>query len=99
MFRKLPDPPGHERVTVHVDGHAVTVSAGDTVAAAVLAAGLPYSRTTTVSGSPRAPYCMMGVCFECLMVVDGVPSRQGCQVTVREGMRIERQLGGRELLS
>ncbi|WP_451978238.1 (2Fe-2S)-binding protein [Azospirillum endophyticum] len=99
MFRKLPDPPRHDRVTVHVDGHAVTVSAGDTAAAAVLASGLPYSRTTTVSGSPRAPYCMMGVCFECLMIVDGVPSRQGCQIIVRDGMHIERQLGGRELLS
>jgi NADH dehydrogenase/NADH:ubiquinone oxidoreductase subunit G len=34
---------------------------------------------------------MMGVCFECLMVIDGVPSRQACMVPVREGMRIERQ--------
>ena len=38
---------------------------------------------------------MMGVCFECLMVIDGVPSRQACMVTVREGMRIERQTGVR----
>jgi hypothetical protein len=40
---------------------------------------------------------MMGVCFECLMVIDGMPSRQACMVRVTPGMRIERQLGPREL--
>jgi NADH dehydrogenase/NADH:ubiquinone oxidoreductase subunit G len=49
-----------------------------------------------VSGAPRAPYCLMGVCFECLVTVDGVGSRQGCLVPVREGMVIETQLGKRE---
>jgi hypothetical protein len=38
---------------------------------------------------------MMGVCFECLVEVDGVPNRQACMETVRRGMRVERQLGAR----
>jgi hypothetical protein len=38
---------------------------------------------------------MMGVCFECLLVIDGEPSQQGCMVQVRPGMRIERQEGAR----
>jgi hypothetical protein len=38
---------------------------------------------------------MMGVCFECLMVIDGVENRQGCLILVREGMRVERQRGAR----
>ena len=50
-----------------------------------------------MSGAPRAPYCMMGVCFDCLMTIDGVASRQACLVPVREGMRIERQRGARTL--
>ena len=50
-----------------------------------------------MSGQGRAPYCMMGVCFECLMEIDGEPNQQGCLVIVREGMRIDRQLGKREL--
>jgi hypothetical protein len=54
------------------------------------------SRTTPVTGAPRAPYCMMGVCFECLLEIDGEPNQQGCLVTVRAGMRIERQLGKRK---
>ena len=77
---------------------AVSARAGDTVAAALLAAGLDHCRTTPVSGAPRAPYCMMGVCFECLVTIDGVGNRQGCLVPVREGMRDRdrsRQAGGR----
>lgn len=92
MFRKRPEAPA-TTVTVFVDGAPVSVSPGDSAAAAALLAGVAGTRTTPVSGASRAPYCMMGVCFECLMVIDGVPSRQGCLVAVREGMRIDRQDG------
>ena len=50
-----------------------------------------------MSGAPRAPYCMMGVCFDCLVVVDGVGNRQGCLVPLREGMAVETQHGRREV--
>jgi predicted molibdopterin-dependent oxidoreductase YjgC len=40
---------------------------------------------------------MMGACFECLVEIDGVPSRQSCMVTVRDGMRIHSQEGARDL--
>ena len=84
-------------VTVFVDGEPFTARRTDTVAAAMLAAGLDHCRTTPVSGAPRAPYCMMGVCFDCLVTIDGVGNRQACLVRVREGMRIEMQRGKREL--
>jgi hypothetical protein len=51
--------------------------------------------TAAAGGRPRAPYCMMGVCFDCLAIVDGVPSTQTCRTAVREGMRVERQHGAR----
>ncbi len=92
MFALLPDNP-FERITVHVDGNTVGVPPGFTAAAAMLLHGASSTRTTPVTGEPRAPYCMMGVCFECLMQIDGEPNQQGCLVTVVEGMRIERQLG------
>jgi NADH dehydrogenase/NADH:ubiquinone oxidoreductase subunit G len=38
----------------------------------------------------------MGVCFDCLVTVDGSPNRQGCMTPVRDGMRIETQRGKRE---
>lgn len=86
-----------ETVTVYVDGRAVSVGANESAAAAAMLAGLGYTRTSPITAEPRAPYCMMGVCFECLMVIDGRPSRQACMVKVRAGMRIERQLGPRVL--
>jgi predicted molibdopterin-dependent oxidoreductase YjgC len=96
MFRRLDDS-GAAPVTVIVEGKSLTVRAGDTAAAAAMLAGLVHTRTSPVDGSPRAPYCMIGACFECLLVIDGVASQQGCLVEVREGMRIERQVGPRSL--
>jgi predicted molibdopterin-dependent oxidoreductase YjgC len=90
-------PPDTDTVTIHVDGAPVAARAGDSVAAALIAAGIVATRTTPVSDSPRGPYCMMGVCFECLMVIDGIASRQACLTPVREGMRVERQRGARPL--
>ena len=95
MFQRLPEL-GGETVEVRIDGKAVSARAGDTVAAALIAAGLDHCRTTPVSGAPRAPYCMMGVCFDCLVTIDGVGNRQGCLVPVRAGMQIETQAGKRE---
>ena len=94
MFERQPEADA-AIVTVAVDGIAVTARAGDTVAAALLAAGFLSFRTSPVSGAPRGPYCMMGVCFDCLTTIDGVGSRQSCLVLVREGMRIETQWGRR----
>jgi predicted molibdopterin-dependent oxidoreductase YjgC len=94
MFQRIGKSDGG--VAISVDGATVTARAGDTVAAALLAAGLTPTRTTPVSGAPRAPYCMMGVCFECLVTIDDVGNRQGCLVPVSEGMRVETQKGKRE---
>ena len=96
MFRRLHEPAG-EAVTIIVDGKPVAARAGETVAAALLAAGVGACRTTPVSGAPRAPYCHMGVCFDCLVTVDGRASRQACLVAVADGMRIETQRGPRSL--
>ena len=97
MFKPLPDCRAPE-VRVVIDGREVMVPADSSVAAAVLAYGDGVTRTTPVSDSPRAPYCLMGVCFDCLMEIDGVQNRQACLVPVREGMRIERQSGKRTVV-
>lgn len=97
LFRKLPDP-GAQPLTLYVDGHAVAAEVGDTVAAVLLRLDPPLSRTTPVNESPRAPYCMMGVCFECLAIVDGVASTQTCLVQAQPGMRVERQHGRRQVV-
>ena len=84
-------------ITIYLEDEKLSARAGDSVAAALLAHGRGDFRRAAVSGEPRAPYCMMGVCFECLVEIDGVANRQACLVPVREGMRISRQYGMREV--
>lgn len=98
MFRKLYDSVGGG-VTVYVDGVPVAAEAEESVAAVLLRQTPLWSRTTPVSETRRAPYCMMGVCFDCLATIDGVPSTQTCLTPVRAGMRIDRQLGRRSAAS
>lgn len=83
--------------TLQFEGQSLTVPAGLSVAAALLLQGAGPFRSTPVSGAPRAPYCMMGVCFECLVEVDGKPGRQACLTTVRDGMVVRRQQGASAL--
>jgi len=83
-------------LTIFIDGTATPARHGDTVAAAMLASGRVACRTTAISGAPRGPYCLMGVCFDCLVTVDGSANRQGCMTPVRDGMRIGTQRGKRE---
>jgi predicted molibdopterin-dependent oxidoreductase YjgC len=87
MWTRLPDD-ALAAVAVTIDGVPFAAREGDTVAAALLAAGVTAFRTTW-SGAPRAPFCMMGACFECLVTIDGTPRRRSCTVQVAPGMRIE----------
>ncbi len=88
---------GPTDLTILWNGRALPARSGDSIAAALLAAGVTATRTTPVSGAPRGPYCMMGACFECLAVVDGRPNVQTCMTPVRAGMRVETQAGARVL--
>jgi D-hydroxyproline dehydrogenase subunit gamma len=96
MFKRINDD-ARQEVEISVDGQRVLAREGDTVSAALLASGLDVRRATAVSGAPRLPYCMMGVCFDCLVMIDGVGNRQGCLVPVSAGMKIEIQKGKREI--
>ena len=82
-------------IDVEFDGRRLAVLGQRSVAAALLAAGVSRFRSTPVSGAPRAPYCMMGVCFECLLEIEGVANAQACLVQVRPGMKIRSQDGAR----
>ena len=96
MFR----PRSEERrptVVVTVEDRKIAVPVGASAAAAVLAAGFDSIRETA-GGSERMPYCMMGVCFDCLAEIDDAPNCQSCTVEVSEGMRIRRQVGARRVL-
>jgi len=78
---------------IEVDGRKVTAYEGETVAAAVVAAGGKTFRRTVKKGHPRGMFCGIGVCFECLMTIDGVPNTRACQTLVTPGCRVETQEG------
>ena len=96
MFKRFDDDT-RKTVEIFVDGRPVMAREGDTVSAALLASGLDVRRETAVSGAPRLPYCMMGVCFDCLVTIDGMGNRQGCLTPIHPGMQVEIQKGKREI--
>ena len=83
-------------VQIEIEGASLKVPAGVSLAAALLVSGITHTRENAVSGRPGAPYCMMGVCFECLVEVDGQANCQACLLPVRGGMRVLRQRGARD---
>lgn len=85
-------------VGIEINGDALRVPVHFTVAAALLANGQATCRTSAVSGAPRGPFCMMGVCFECLVEIDGVPNVQACITRVAEGMRVRSMHGKARLV-
>ncbi len=90
MFRRLEGIAGR-KVEFFFEDQSYEALEGDNLAAQMLILGLIPSRHAEVDGEPRAPHCMIGNCFECLVEIDGQPNRQACQQPVREGMRVRRQ--------
>jgi predicted molibdopterin-dependent oxidoreductase YjgC len=90
-FRSAQDLASLPSVRVTVDDVATQAPAIWTVADLLLFRGGDPYRRSAVTGAPRAPFCMMGVCFDCLVTVDGEMDRQGCLVRLRDGMTIQRQ--------
>ena len=82
-----------EKVTVTLDGQPVRLPVGISVAAALLGIGEIISRISPTSHKPCSPHCLMGVCFECMMEIDGL-QQQACMKEVQDGMIINRYLDG-----
>lgn len=74
-------------VSIIVDGAAVTVPHGVSVAAALIAAGITTLRHAPRDGAPRGAFCLMGVCQECVCTIDGV-RREACRAPVHAGMHV-----------
>jgi predicted molibdopterin-dependent oxidoreductase YjgC len=95
MFRPFEITTARSPVTLHVQGQEIQARAGDTLAIAMLNAGVVAFRHTPVSGQPRGPLCMMGVCFDCLVEVDGMQNVQSCMIEVTTGMQVRLPAGAR----
>lgn len=87
-------------MTFTFDGAPVPFRPGQSVGAALIAAGIRSWRTTRIAGRPRGVFCGIGVCFDCLVVIDGRPNERACRVPAADGMRVSAQEGtGRDDLA
>ena len=86
-WRRQPGVERGPRVTFTFDDVGIEAYAGETVAAALTAAGHLRIRRSTRLGAPRGIYCNMGICYECLVVFGGRAVR-GCMLQVTDGMEL-----------
>lgn len=93
MFRPLHTDKPLPVISLTIEGQLIHARSGENLALTLLQAGFRHTRLTPVSGSPRAPLCLMGACFECLVEVDGRPNMQACMLEAREGMSVRLQNG------
>ena len=94
MFRYLSQPsgsPSASEVHLTINDREISVPAGTSVWAAMAQAGETITRLSPVTEQERSAYCAMGVCFECLVEIDGMPNRQACLTQVQDGMSVQRQ--------
>ena len=81
-------PLSNTQITIFVNGHRLAAQRGQSVFAALAAAGIYRLRRTERLAQDRGAFCGMGVCFECLVTIDGVPHRRACMTEVQPGMKI-----------
>jgi predicted molibdopterin-dependent oxidoreductase YjgC len=76
-----------QRATMLVDGQPVVAPVGISVAAALLSSGRLVLRHSPTDDAPRGAFCLMGVCQECTVMIDGRAER-ACMTAVRDGLSI-----------
>ena len=81
------------QIEIEVDGRTVIAYEGETIGAALMAAGIHTLRRTPKKAHPRGMFCGIGLCCECAMVINGVPNTRACQTLATPGCRVETQEG------
>ena len=75
------------------DGESINAITGQSVAAALLAANQRVLRKTRFNNNERGVFCGIGVCFDCLVVIDGITNQRACLIEARPGMKVQTQVG------
>ena len=75
------------------NGETISAISGQSVGAALLAAKQRTLRKTRFNQKGRGVFCGIGVCFDCLVVIDGIASQRACIVEVKSGMKVQTQVG------
>lgn len=79
----------NEKVNFTVNGREVTAYKGETLLAALMASGYKHLKTSAVKKQPRGALCGMGVCFECIVTVNGIPNIRSCMTEIENNMKVE----------
>lgn len=72
-------------IDIEVDGRTVSAVEGEPLAAALIAAG-HWRLGRTATGQPRGPFCMIGLCQDCVVTVNGQPGVRSCTTAVTAGL-------------
>ncbi|GBL25424.1 hydrogen cyanide synthase subunit HcnA [Candidatus Planktophila sp.] len=75
------------------DGEKIDAITGQSVAAALLAANQRALRKTRFNNNDRGVFCGIGVCFDCLVVIDGITNQRACLIEAKPGMKVQTQVG------
>jgi len=78
----------NERISFTFNYEAFTGLSGQSIAAALLAAGVRELRVTRFNEKPRSIFCGIGICFDCVVVVNGIANQRACLIEIAEGMMI-----------
>lgn len=79
--------------TFHFEEEPILAYAGETIGAALMAAGITSLRSTRKHNKPRGIFCGIGICFDCLVIVDGQPDQRACLTPAQPGMVVRIQIG------
>ncbi len=88
---RLADPRFAPDCTIDLEGRPIPARAGESVAVALLAAGVALVGRSGKYHRPRGAFCLAGSCHTCLARVDGLPNQRTCRVPCRPGLSIESQ--------
>ena len=91
----LPSVERGSQITLQIDGRKMQAFEGETILGVMMAEGQRVLRYTPKEGRPRGMFCGIGVCYDCLVIVDGMPNVRACNTMVVDGMVVETQ-GGRQ---
>ncbi len=80
-------------ITFVFDGQQLPAAAGQSIGGALIAAGHRSWRRTRLGGEPRGIFCGIGICYDCLITVNGQPNRRACVIEAHEGDIVSTQQG------
>ena len=78
-----------EKITFTYNGDEFTCESGQSIAAALIASDRRELRTTRFGDEARSIFCGIGICFDCVVVIDGVANQRSCLIEAKPGMKVE----------